>query len=363
MTKLTKDDMLHSKLTKHDKLTFHTLEENELELLENALAVPSLRGDGVSGHAYLVLGPTAYTTHANGTAFIPPTNPGTPPVMEGLTTAQIATATSNYKEAKEEWNIYTAMKTILKSQILECVNEKYYSSLVASANGISNLAVFDILTYLRSQHIVITDQQLRDNRDALLAPWSPDDTMEPLWLRIRNIVKFAEAGDEPIPDGTLVRATKKVLLDTGVFTRAVDMWNDKPKPEQTWPHFQTHFVQANLRRLEDMTATDAGLGGGHAANAAVTVPAPVVAPAPVVPRAPAAVAPTGRAPFVPTGRGYCWTHGLVHNTSHTSLTCVRKAPGHRDDATAEHMLGGNNTMARHRNEPAVYRHPTTNPST
>ena len=349
MTMLTKDDMLHPKLTKHDKLTFHTLETNELELLENALAVPSMRGDGVSGHAYLVLGPTEYTNRANGTDFDPPTNPGTPPAMAGLSTAQIATATGNYKEAKEEWNIYTAMKTVLKSQILECINEKYYSSLIASSNGITNLSVFDILTYLRSQHIVITDQQLRDNRDALLAPWSPDDSMEPLWLRIRNIVKFAEAGDDPINDGTLVRATKKVLQDTGVFSRAVEMWDDKTKPEKTWPNFQTHFVQANLRRLETMTATDAGLGGGHATNAAVT------APAPVVPRAPA--------PFAPTGRGYCWTHGLVHNTNHTSLTCVRKAPGHRDDATAEHMFGGNNTMARHRNEPAVYRHPTTTPST
>ena len=32
-------------------------------------------------------------------------------------------------------------------------------------------------------------KQLRDNRDALLAAWSPDDSMEPLGLRIRNIVK------------------------------------------------------------------------------------------------------------------------------------------------------------------------------
>ena len=71
---------------------------------------------------------------------------------------------------------------------------------------------------------------------------------------------------DAIDNGTLIRT------DTGVSTRAIEQWDEKAAADKTWPNFQTHFETANLRRLEDLTAADAGLGGAHAANAAVTAP-------------------------------------------------------------------------------------------
>ena len=47
--------MRYPKLTKLDKLTFHSLAEVELELLVNAVAVPSLCGNRILGHAYIRL--------------------------------------------------------------------------------------------------------------------------------------------------------------------------------------------------------------------------------------------------------------------------------------------------------------------
>ena len=41
---------------------------------------------------------------------------------------------------------------------------------------------------------------------------------------------------------------------------------------------------------------------------------------------------------------YCWTHGLGKNRNHTSATCNNKAEGHKDEATADNMLGGNNKI-------------------
>ena len=39
--------------------------------------------------------------------------------------------------------------------------------------------------------------------------------------------------------------------------------------------------------------------------------------------------------------GYCWSCGYnPMGTSHTSATCKRKAPGHRDDATGSNRKGG-----------------------
>jgi hypothetical protein len=43
------------------------------------------------------------------------------------------------------------------------------------------------------------------------------------------------------------------------------------------------------------------------------------------------------------GIGYCWTHGIVLNPSHNSKNCCNKAPGHKNEATIDNMLGGNTT--------------------
>lgn len=167
--------------------------------------------------------------------------------------------------------------------------------------------------------------------------------MELLWLRTRDIVAFGTAGNDAIDNGTLIRTVKKVLKDTGVSTRAIEQWDEKAAADKTWPNFQTHFETANLRRLEDLTAADAGLGGAHTANSAVTAP-PTTLIASIL-------------PLKPHGRGYCWTHGYRNNSNHTSLTCNNKAPGHRDATTIKDMFGGNNTVTRKRDQPAVYRSP------
>ena len=52
---------------------------------------------------------------------------------------------------------------------------------------------------------------------------------------------------------------------------------------------------------------------------------------------------------------YCWTHGLGFNKDHTSLTCTKKAEGHKEDATILNMQGGNNTIRRQQGERAVWK--------
>jgi hypothetical protein len=48
---------------------------------------------------------------------------------------------------------------------------------------------------------------------------------------------------------------------------------------------------------------------------------------------------------------YCWTHGLGPHRTHMSRTCLHKADGHQDDATAFRVRGGNNTIASGRPRP------------
>jgi hypothetical protein len=60
--------------------------------------------------------------------------------------------------------------------------------------------------------------------------------------------------------------------------------------------------------------------------------------------------PAGTTPRTSVARGYviqtpfpgnyCWTHGHCVSQTHTSGTCVTKASGHKDAATAANMVGG-----------------------
>ena len=48
---------------------------------------------------------------------------------------------------------------------------------------------------------------------------------------------------------------------------------------------------------------------------------------------------------------------MGRNSEHTSRTCTKPAEGHRREATALNMLGGNNTIRRSRGETAIYKRP------
>lgn len=342
----TLNAMRYPVLTVPAILDYASLQILTMQLYTNAASVPSYRGNGLLGHAFLVLGQIAYTIAA-GQAFVAPTNPGTPPDLDNATAAQIAAITSNYSKATDEWDIYTATNSILMTQLLTCIDKKYYEELIDRTTGITAHSLFEILTHLRAEHGRLTKAQIRANRAALEDPWEPDITMAPLWRRTQDIVAIGAAGNDVIDDGAITRALHLVLTLTGQFSRALGQWDDKLEADQTWANFKTHFNAANRRRLETLTATAAGLGGNHTANAAI-------ANNQAVPNAPAATTVTIN---IETGRSYCWTHGYCLGSNHTSLTCRNKAPGHRDDATILDMFGGNNSIARNRNQPAIYRSP------
>ena len=79
------------------------------------------------------------------------------PTWEGDTAAQIAITTVNYQAAKDEWDIYNAMEANLMTQIIECVDDKYYGSLIDRTEGITH-SLFDILTHLRARQVIILVQ-------------------------------------------------------------------------------------------------------------------------------------------------------------------------------------------------------------
>jgi hypothetical protein len=347
--------MTHPELTQiPGKPTAATLRTLQRQLVANAMAVHSNNGGGAHGHLSLVMTDAAYTA-LTGVAFVAPVHPGPAPVhAAGATQFQITETNRQFDTDVKIFHTYTQTRLKLKQQILAAVDNLYTQTLENDMFGYAQVEPLDLLDHLWDIYGAVTPDDIEKNRSRLTEPWNPDDGLEDLWQRISEIKQFATRAGEAIPDAVVVRLTKQVVEETGVFSNAIDKWQDKAPADQTWPNFITHFERENKERLRKLTAQTAGFHGAHnageTANPAMQTP-PRRPPLPATTPPPRRVPPSATAitPDVhvsTNGRKmyYCWSHGLGVNPNHTSTTCRNKKEGHNDAATADNLLGGCNII-------------------
>ena len=336
------------------KPTNTTLQLLQRQLFTNARSVTSARGGGLHGHLAILLSDADYIARV-GVPFVIPIHPGPPPVAAGTATA-ISIALRTYTNALDDVALYNNLRAALTAQILTAVNPSFLSALEDPDFGFGDVTPFAMLEHLRGEYGTMTPEELEHNRAALSEPWNFDDPIEDLWAKISNIQRVATLGALPIPDLTVITLTLAMIEKTGLLATTTDKFRLRPTTEWTLGLFKTEFKLGSQERIRRLTASDAGFHGAHHTsvvtpppNTAAAATAPTVTPVPPTP-----------AQHVSVEGGklyYCWSHGLSPNRHHTSATCLHKADGHRNDATAFRMHGGNNTIStgRPRRLPAVTR--------
>jgi hypothetical protein len=312
------------------------------ELFANARAIFSTRGGGANGHLALVMPAPDYLTRA-AHVFTMPIHPGDAPVhLPAATSAQITETNRQYAADLYEHTRVLTIAEELKKQLLQAVHARYLRALADPDFGFADVSPAALLAHLKTTYGVITREELETNRARLSAEWNPDSPLEDLWLRIAEIQRFALAGgpNNAIPDDTVLSLLLPVFEKTGVFTTACEKWRDFDDATWTLVRFKLHFTKANAERKRKLTAQGAGYAGAAQHGAGTRQPSGTPTPPPATP--PPVCSPVGSAcPMY-----YCWTHGLGKNRAHTGVTCNRKAPGHQDTATADNLMGGNNTIMR-----------------
>ena len=309
------------------KPTNATIQVLQRELYANARAIDSTRGGGAHGHLAIIMPADKYLLLA-GVAFNAPVHPGNAPQHgAGATTAQITETNRQYAANLTEYMLYRTVNEELKKQILAAVPILYLATLSDDDMGFADVNCSAMLAHLRTTYGTITQAELETNRNRLTAAWPPKDPIEDLWLRIREIQRFATAGGEAISDSTVLRLTLEVLEQTGVFITSTERWREIDEDDWTLDNFKVHFNKANKERRRKLTAQTAGYHGAHAATPIPTVT--TIAPFCVV---------DGEQMF------YCWSHGLGRNPNHCSATCTSKRQGHKDNATVNNRMGGNSNI-------------------
>jgi hypothetical protein len=307
--------------------TYATLRVMQTQLNSNAASVHSYGGDGLSGHLALTMPTTEYLVMTNGIVFDPPINPPQQPVHPvGATKHVIDEINRNHLVFQSIFRTYHETDKALRQQLLAAVPDEYVSELRHPTLGYGRVTCLELLTHLWATYGTITLAELEANRQNMRQPWSPPSSIEQLCQRLENGMLFATAGSNPISVSSAVSDGYYVLSQTGLFDRACRQWRDKSPADMTMAVFKTHFLKAEKDRREYGGNNDTTASAGYTSNQVVAQPPPTVN----------------------RTRGYCWTHGLMHNPRHTSATCKNKAEGHQDTATVDNKMGGKTTVFQSR---------------
>jgi hypothetical protein len=305
---------------------------------------------GPYGFLGMVMPAADYANRPGNPVFVMPPPPGNRPPVAGLTAIAATASNTAHDDAVANYNAHLAMSAALRQQLLAAVDDTYTRILKDDLLGYGDVTPRAIIEHLVTTYGEIQPEEIAANTARLNAEWDWNAPIEDYWVRLEECQSFANRAGEPVLEATMIRTAFSHFEKSQVIAVQCAAWsglpaqNPVPTPAEMWVLFKNHFNKAERDRHRQITASGAGYNG---ANAAVVTPAtetaaaanttargaPAPAPGPMPPAA-------QRALFGNGIGGYCWTHGLCKNPKHTSATCMKRAEGHKEDATAFNRMGG-----------------------
>lgn len=157
------------------------------ELQEFAANVPAKYNDHNLGHVGIVVSAAEYSSKSNGQPHVPPTNPGTLPVVPAGATSSVRDATyRTYYLQRGNYDLYKAVETAAKRLLVESIDESYIDHLKDDIVGFSQVSVRDLIETITNRYLKFTEKQKEaledqlehnsDQRHPLLGPLSTNDT-------------------------------------------------------------------------------------------------------------------------------------------------------------------------------------------
>ena len=330
--------MPHPVLTKLTTTpTFSDIHCIRKELYANAASIATPLGGGNHGYLGMLMEAATYGALNGAQAFNAPTHPGAQAAPAAdATGVTVMAANRAYDRRVMDYRQFEAMNNALRRQIIAAVPRELIATLADPNRGFSGCTPKQLLDHLVEEYGTPTQAEIEDNRAKLTETWNPDTGIISLWAKITDIRAYATMAEEDITDAVTMRLTLGVLEKSGVFSTAISMWNKKDTADKTWTNFKTHFAAEDKERRRLLTSAQGGYQEPGSETAASAEDDNKKKP------------PAKDPPYILTDNNvkmyYCWTHGLGKNRNHTSCTCKNKAEGHKDEATADNMMGGCNKI-------------------
>jgi hypothetical protein len=249
---------------------------------------------------------------------------------------------------------------------------------------------------LKQTYGFINPTQLAENYNKMTVPINFQDPIETLFKHIEDGVRYVNAGMQPYIEAQYAIIAFLLILNTGTIPDACRDWQRRTPVNQTWDDFRREFARAQReQRIISSTASGAGYHTANVAEHYVQNPLPAdgglvtamsnlstatsadretvatltkaiatldeqlkakymwaksqeaelkcllggrATTAPIVPATPGATYVSKS--YKTKNDNYCWSHGYQVGLAHTSAKCTKKAPGHKDTATKDNIMGG-----------------------
>ena len=325
-------------LPTHRRPNLYDIQKFQMQAAALAATFPSNLGGAAHGHISLVCRPGTQDYRNltnNAIPYIDPMHPGAPPQhAPGTTGVAMNNAKTLYEYNLANFTIHETAKAVIKKATIDA-GGPFLEALRHPLMGYNNVETPQCMAHLFSTYGIMDDALLQENEDRLDEPWDPNtEQIEVLLNRLVDVQKTAQDTD-PITDQKLMRASKAAIQKTGKFADQLRVWNTRMPAHQTFQHFQDFwkdqykaYIASPEYKLPSTTAE-----AGYTASAILTEQE------------------------VQQKCAYCWTHGLGFDLTHTSMTCLRKAPDHKDAATLFNMMGGLGSIRRKPGDKPLRRQP------
>eukprot|EP00980_Cylindrotheca_fusiformis_P022234 scaffold9146_cov105-Cylindrotheca_fusiformis.AAC.4 len=210
-------------------------------LCANAAITPSSLGGGRHGHMGIVVSPTVYATHAPGTPYHAPPNPGRTAVIPAGAFV-IGAIERAHKAETQDWQEYSNLHNALKNALCKAVHPQYLYRLQHPLIGHANSSVQEMFTHLFDTYAKMDYQAMSKNRQRLHEPWDKTSSLEALGMKFEAIQAMAAESAQPIPAAVLIAEYYTQVYASGEYDDECKTWLAKPDADKTWANLVKHFL-------------------------------------------------------------------------------------------------------------------------
>jgi hypothetical protein len=260
--------------------TIDSIAKLHREVKRNAQKVPTTLGGGQNGYLGMIIAPEIYNTTPGARAFHRPEDPGTFNPMprrvarvttrgavhdENLTPEDIALQKIQYDEHLRLYNEAQAVEALLRTQIIEAIEEEYLSSLRNPTTDMIHQSIQEIFNFLKINYGQLSPQQLKE-REASIdnLVYDPSTHINSVFNRIQQFQDICALVNQPKQDYQLVNHAYIIFQKVPIFHDSLMRWN-KRRDNKTYEDFKT-YMRSEYNELGKVGGLTIGNSSLNSAN-------------------------------------------------------------------------------------------------
>ena len=213
-------------------------------LKANSMKVHTRLFGGRHGYLALLLSPARYAL-ISAAGVVRPAHPGILLIPPAATQHLIRTMQDLHKEELRLFRECQGVEAALQAQLVEAVDPMYLEALRDADTNAIGLPIYDIVRYLYDTYGDISPETLEEERQKTnLLTFDPSLPVDIIFTKIAKFTDLADAARSPLTQKQSVDFAYNAFRRSGIFTKFLMDWDEKPLLAQTWIQLKIDFRSA-----------------------------------------------------------------------------------------------------------------------